>query len=529
LRFVLVELRAQATNKFLNVGSPMMRAGRFIRRVRGQVQPMPEISVMKKRFSVSCALAALLSLTLVLGFAPQGWGQNNNNNGGNNNGGNNNNNGGNNGGGGGNLPAGVMVSPDGVLRVKQIRDASGTLTKKWQAEAKARLGGDLANPSAMRKISLNRLEAALAARVAKGQGPTDEMKALAGLTRLQYVFFYPDSNDIVIAGSAEGFAPDATGRLVGIHTGQAVLQLDDMIVALRAFPPSGDPTNVISVSIDPTAAGLQKMQQFLVSIAGRVRPGDAGTIVAGLKQNLGLQNVTVDGISAKSHFAQVLVEADYRMKLIGIGMEEPPVKIASYVSRANPRDVSRNALQRWYFVPNYDCVRVTADELAMELVGDGVKLIGANELVQADGSRANAAVGNRASEAFCASFTALYPQLARRSPVYAQMRNLIDMSIAAAYIQRQDYYGQAGWKMELLGDEQRMPVETYEAPRTVETACTAIWKGNTLMTPVGGGVRIEATQAIAKDRRLPDEQGQLKATRQKVSLQGLDANQWWWD
>ena len=474
---------------------------------------------MKRQFGIQVAVAALFVVGLALGPAQTSWGQNN--------GGGNAGNAGN--GGGLPLPAGVIVSPDGVLKIMRARDAGGGLTKKWQAEAKARLNADVAKTSELRKVSLNRLEAALADRIANGQAPSDEMKALAGLTRLQYVFFYPDSKDIVVAGPAEGFAPDPTGRLIGIQTGRAVLQLEDLAVALRAFPPAGDPTNVISVSIDPTPEGLKQMQQFLVSIAGRVRPGDAGAIVQGLKQNLGLQTVTVHGISNRTHYAQVLVEADYRMKLIGIGLEEPPAKIASYVSRANPRDVSRNALQRWFFTPNYDCVRVSDDELAMELVGDGVKLIGANELVQADGTRANAAAGNAASAAFCASFTAQYPQLARKSAVYAQMRNLIDMAIAAAYIQKQDFYSQAGWKMDVLGDEQKYPVETYEAPRNVETACTAIWKGNTLMTPVGGGVRIEATQAIAKENRLADEQGALKGMRQKVNVQGLGVNQWWWD
>ena len=478
---------------------------------------------MKRRIRIHVTVAALLVAALALGPAQSSWAQNNG--GGNNQGGNQ----GNGGGGGLPLPAGVIVSPDGVLKIMRARDASGGLTKKWQAEAKSRLNANVAKPSELRKVSLNRLEAALADRIANGQAPSDEMKALAGLTRLQYVFFYPDSKDIVVAGPAEGFAPDPTGRLIGIQSGRAVLQLEDLVVALRAFPPAGDPTNVISVSIDPTVQGLQQMQQFLVSIAGRVRPGDAGAIVQGLKQNLGLQTVTVQGISDKTHYAQVLVEADYRMKLIGIGLEEPPAKIASYVSRANPRDVSRNALQRWYFTPNYDCVRVSDDELAMELVGDGVKLIGANELVQADGTRANAAAGNAASTAFCASFTAQYPQLARKSAVYAQMRNLIDMAIAAAYVQKQDFYSQAGWKMDVLGDEQKYPVETYEAPKTVETACTAVWKGKTLMTPVGGGVRIEATQAIAKENRLTDEQGALKVMRQKVSVQGLGVNQWWWD
>jgi hypothetical protein len=461
-------------------------------------------------------------LAVIAAAAVPAWAQNNNNN----QGGNNQNN------GGtiiGNLPAGVLVSPDGVLRVKQVADKTGQLARARAAEARAKLAADLVRPSELRKISLPRLEAAIAQRLANGQPPTDEMKNLAGLTRLQYVFYYPESKEIVIAGPAEGFMADPTGRMIGMNTGRAVVELQDLVAALRAFPPAGKQTHLISVSIDPTAEGLAAMQKWLVEISSKVRPGDANAIVEGLKQRLGLHNVTVSGISPRTHYAQVLVEADYRMKLIGIGIEPPPVRMATYVSRANPTEVSRNALQRWYFTPHYDCVRVTEDAMAMELVGQGVKLIGAHELVAADGARVAAAQGSQASELYCKAFTELYPQIAARSPVYAQLRNLIDVSIAAAFIQKQDYYGQAGWKAELLLDESQYAIETYETPKTVETACTAIWKGNRLMTPVGGGVRIEPTSALATNQLLKDEQGTVKAAHGEIKLEGLAKGQWWWD
>lgn len=461
---------------------------------------------------------ALGLLAFLVGGVSPALAQNNNGGGGNNNGG-----------FAGILPAGVVVSPDGVLRVKQFGDKTGQLTKMRVAEARAKLGANLAKPSELRKISLNRLEAAVADQLARNAQPTDEMKYLAGLTRLQYVFYYPETKDIVIAGPAEGFIADPSGRMVGMNTGRAILELQDLVAALRAYPPAGDVTHVISVSIDPTQEGLKQMQEWLVSISGRVRPGDAQAIVEGLKEKLGLHKVTVGGISPQTHYAQVLVEADYRMKLIGIGIEQPAVKMVTYVGRASPSDVSRNALQRWFFTPNYDCVRVSDDLLAMELVGQGVKLIGENELVQADGSRAAAAGGNRASEAFCQSFTAQYPQIAARTPVYAQLRNLIDMAVASAFIQKQDYYGQSEWKMDVFGDENKFPIETYEAPKTVETACTAIWKGNRLMTPVGGGVHIEPTKAIQSHNMLEDADGAVKQAREQIKLDGLAKGQWWWD
>jgi hypothetical protein len=425
-------------------------------------------------------------------------------------------------------PAGVVVSPDGVLRVKEATDRTGQLMRTRIAEAKARLGAPLAKGAPLRKISLNRLEAAAAKRAVAGQEPTDEMKYLAGLTRVQYVFYYPDSKDIVIAGPAEGFFADPTGRVLGVVSGRAVVELQDLAAALRAFPPEGKQAHVISVSIDPTPEGLKRMQEWLASI--RPGPGDADAIVMGLKEKLGLHNVSVHGLSPRTHFAQVMVEADYRMKLIGIGLEPPPVKMATYIDRASPTEVSRNALQRWFFTPHYDCVRVAEDNLAMELVGQGVKLIGEAELVQGDGNRAAAGhAQNKASQAFCDAFTANYPQIALRNPVYGQLRNLIDVAVAAAFIQKQDYYAQAGWRIEFFGDERRFPIETYETPKTVETACTARWKGTRLMTPVGGGVQIEPVQAVQPRNLLKDEDGAVKQARAKISVGGLADGQWWWD
>jgi hypothetical protein len=426
--------------------------------------------------------------------------------------------------------AGVIVDANGVLSMKVVADPRGLLTQQRIQQAKAALNADIAKASELRKVSLTRLEKAVAERVAAGQPPTEDMLALAGLTRVQYVFLYPDTKDIVIAGPAEGFMEDATGRMVGINSGAAIVMLEDLVTAMRAFPRSGKQANQIRCSIDPTKEGLQKMQQFLVSLARkRLSPSDAGFIAAGLKENLGLQNVTINGVSPKTHFAQVLVEADYRMKLIGIGLEVPPVKIPSYVSKANPAAVSQNAMQRWFFTPNYECVKVAGDDQAMELVGQGVKLIGEDELVNPDGSRAVAgAHNNGASKAFTDGFTKLYPELAKKSPVYAQLKNVIDLAIAAAFMQEKDYYGRVDWKMETFGDEKAFAVEKYDAPEHVDSTVNVVWRGSRLMTPIGGGVSIHPRKALESSNLLTDD-GEVAKAKDKVDLSKLAKNQWWWD
>jgi hypothetical protein len=426
--------------------------------------------------------------------------------------------------------SGIEVDAIGVVQRKMTVDPGGQGLRERIAAQRASLNRDVLALSKLRKISLTRLEKAI---IDKNGVLTEEMRFLAGLQRVRYVFYYPETKDLVVAGPAEGWVADQGGRVVGIRTGRPAVQLQDLVVALRAFPPGREGVELISCSIDPTPEGLEAMQQFLRSAGARFQaPGReqaiAAQLVQGLRSSLGLQNVTIGGVSAKTHFAQVLVEADYRMKLIGIGLEQPPIRMTSFIDRVNPSQVARNALFRFYFVPDYNCVRVSEDGLAMELVGDGVKLVGEDEMVAAGGSRVASGRSNIASQAFVTSFTQKYPMLADRSPVYAELRNLIDLAVAAAFIQKQDYYGKAGWKMEFFGSEQSMPTEVYNAPKQVESTVATVWRGTRLMTPIAGGVRIEALMAVKPENVLADDQGNVAKLHEDIKLK-LAPGQWWWD
>lgn len=428
------------------------------------------------------------------------------------------------------IAAGIYVDAQGVLKMRRASDPTGMLMKQRVRQAASMLPPELNRPSKLRKVSLNRLEKAVAEAAAKGGGIPDDMKNLAGLNEIKYVFYYPETKDIVIAGTAEGYVQDLNGVNVGTYSGKATLQLDDLIVALRAFGPFNDGPNNVGVSIDPTQEGLKNLSQVIASIPQTsVRPGDTRSIVTAMKNALGNQIVSVRGISPNTHFARVMVEADYRMKLIGIGLEQPPVNIPSYVEKARPGSIASNAMQRWYFVPNYDCVKVSEDGLAMELQGEGVKLIGASEMVTMQGGRQQTNAVDRASFMFTTTFTKKYGELAEREAVYGQLRDLIDMLIAAAYIQEQDYYNQSGFDLGVFADEDAYPVETMSAPETVETAVNAIWKGNRLLTPIGGGVEINAKRALTPDNVQKDEEGELAETQKGISLENLAAGQWWWD
>jgi hypothetical protein len=421
--------------------------------------------------------------------------------------------------------AGIEIDADGVLRVRQI-DYQSLATER--ARALQASGQDLtAMQSPLRKVSLNRLESAVSKLLSDGKSVTREMQALAGLTRIEYVFFYPESGDIVIAGPAEKCVVDKTGRFVGVVSNRPAVRLDDLVVAMRAFSPDMKKSKTIGCSIDPTQEGLKKMAQVLASFGGDIGNSSAAMIANTLKNNLGFQTVTVHGVPDDTHFAQVLVEADYRMKLIGIGLEQFGIPIKSWAERANPNG-SSNSLQRWFFTANYASVKVSPDQLAMQLQGQGVQLVGENELVSRDGQRQVSGKVDRASKGFTDEFTAKFNDLAEVSPVFFEMRNLFDMTVAAAFIQERQWYQLSGWDLGVFASDDTFPVQKQASPKQVESAVNAIWKGGRLMTPIGGGVQIKARDLISSEAVLEDANLGNTKTAAGATMQ-LDASQWWWD
>jgi hypothetical protein len=442
----------------------------------------------------------------------------------------------------GNLPAttvqlptfGISIDAEGTLDARVFRDFDRKLIAERMAAAKAAKAGDIWAGAKLRKISLVRLEAALVADLAAGRQPDELMRNLAGLTRVRFVFCFPTRDgvpgDVVVAGPAEPWARDPAGRAVGLASGRPVLQLEHLAVALRAFPPDLRQRPLLGCSIDPPPEGLSRLMEFQKKVPRQVheeqRAAVTAAIAKGTAEALGDATIRVFGISPRTHFAHVLVEADYRMKRIGIGVETPPVKMTTFLSAL--QSPQQGTLQRWWFTPDYQCVRLAEDQLAAELIGQGVQLSAEDKLIGADGELAAAgARPNKASELFTLSFTRKYPEIAAASPVYAQMRNLIDLAIAAALVRRLEYYDKSQWWAETLRDERKLPVEILPEPKRVPCVVNTLWKGSRLFSPAGGGVTIRPDEALATENLLPDEDGKLQKFREELPRPGTDA--WWWD
>ena len=365
---------------------------------------------------------------------------------------------------------GVYIDPDGTLQ-KAVRTASDDELSKLRRAVALRSQGDEVNrSSALRKISLPRLEKQLELRAAAGKGPTVEMGLLAGLRRIEYVFVYPETGDLVIAGPAGPWRLDDENRFLSMETNEPIVRLDDLIVVLRQMTSAGAST--FGCLIVPTQEGLARVKAFAEESAREpLKRGTRKTWVGQVREKLGKQNMEVYGIDPRTRVASVMLEADYRMKLVGMGLERGVPGVKSYLQLVREYETSQATLSvlRWWFTLNYDSVTATESRDAFALRGQGAQVLSENEMLKADGRRIHTGESDALNRMFAASFTRHFKELCQRYPVYAELRNICDLALVGALIRREGLADTVEWPMAYFGDEKRCPVRLGPMPQTVDS------------------------------------------------------------
>ncbi len=321
------------------------------------------------------------------------------------------------------------INPDELRNWNSIKQ-NLNVSPSWQMDSS----------SDLRKISINRLERELMKLHASGQQPTEELKNLGGIYDLQYVMVYPETGDLVIAGPAGPWRIDEEGRTVNIETGRPVLQLDDLVVCIRnAWEGNG----TFGCSIDPRQENLADVQKFLseTKLKGE-------TWSETFREKMGQQDITVHGIDARTHAGQVIVEADYRMKLIGMGLEETIHEVPSYLDRVQADENGKLPpvdVIRWWFTMNYDGISASPTGDVFQLNGSAVKVQSETEFLNDRGERVHTGKSQGPTLEFAQDFTEHYQSLVNKYSIYGELENVFDLSLAANLIKQKGLANQVGW------------------------------------------------------------------------------------
>jgi hypothetical protein len=402
---------------------------------------------------------------------------------------------------------GVKVDVDGVVSNAETGELKD-LQAAWQKGLED-VPADLNAWSDLRFVSLRQLEAKVAEAQAQGKELPDAVRFMAGLQRVKYVLIYPKQHDIVLAGPAEGWRVDARGSIVGASTGRPVLLLDDLMVALRV----AESANIsgISCSIDPTPEGLERVAQL--PPPPRATQGAQSAALRGrqIEEALGPQRITVTGVPDTSHFARVIVAADFRMKRLGMDLERAPIDgMPSFLTMAKSRrGALHNMMPRWWLAPMYEPLRRDEDGLAWELRGQGVRCLTEQGYLE-NGQLERTGKADPTAQKWADTFTEKFDELAREDSTFGQLRNVMDLAVVAALLTKEGLLAHSGLEMpNLMGAR---PLEEYPAPRMVPSQASFVKAGRSWIVSVSGGVQIFPWQ-VADRTEVAAELAQARAER----------------
>jgi hypothetical protein len=413
---------------------------------------------------------------------------------------------------------GVAIDAQGVLENVQT-DALGQLAK-LRAEALQKVPDGLNVFTDSRKVSLRRLEAAIEQSTKSGKSLPDDIRYLAGLQQIHYVFVYPEQKDIILVGPGEGWKIDARGNMVGITTGRPVMLLDDLLVALRTAQAAAQ--GGITCSIDPTAEGLAKYNQQASSLKV---VGNPQATASGISQVLGMQQITVAGVPATSHFAQVLVAADYRMKRLGMNFDPPPpgIKLPSYLQMIPANARSTNMFPRWWLEPRYEPLLRDEKGLAWELRGASVKAMTEEDFLNNSGGKEHSGKASPMAQKWADNMTNQFSALSVAEPIFGELRNCMELAIVGALLVKERLPDKAGYSLPVLMTSPDLRPAEFNAPKQVPSQASVLKKGNNWIISVSGGVAINSW-IIADNTKQSDDADPIRA-----KAAPSNDSKWWWN
>ncbi|MCE5267952.1 MAG: DUF1598 domain-containing protein [Planctomycetaceae bacterium] len=411
---------------------------------------------------------------------------------------------------------GVSINAEGILKAAQPDQEAALARARADQLGKVPTAMNSATP--MRAVSLRRLAATLDDCVKNNKPIPDSAKYLAGLQRIQYVFVYPEQKDIVLVGPGEGWKVDGKGNVVGVVTGRPIMLLDDLLVALQTAKAAAQ--GGITCSIDPTTEGLSRLSQLSPSLDGS---RDARLVASRMEEALGMQRISVSGVPGTSHFARVLVAADYKMKRIGMNFEPSPVRgLPSYLQMvpANFRSVQT---PRFWLEPKYEAVLRDPNGMAYELRGSGVKAMTEEDFLAANGNMQHSGKAGRIAQKWADAMTEKYPQLAVAEPIFGQLQNCMDLAVVGALIVKDRLPEKAGNSLPSLLESPTVKADAFNVPKQVKSMASIVEKGRHPIISVSGGVAINSW-IIADGAKTSEKLGQVRA-----KVVPAENGDWWWN
>ena len=370
-----------------------------------------------------------------------------------------------------------------------------------------------------------------------------DVTTLGGMTSVDGYVTSPGTRDVIIYGRAEP------------ESGVPPIRTEDLVVALRASwmkyaEREGDILRYANpgCTIDPEPAVLGRLGTALAD----VDPGDDASMRAAKLRWEEVctqdQLVKVFGVPQDSHFAAVMVQADYDLKRIVDGedkLELPAFESLSgmYMAMARAAVLRRTQgpgamMSRFWFTPRpiaagdadsdvagtFDAV-LSHDDDIVEIRNFGLMLRTEAEYLSSTGKIAGKGRADALAETWARTFTDQYTAIGEQRPVYRELDNLGRLWVLARDIRSSAAFESSNLSVEWLLEGYASPKSPFEstlpgrAGWTVDRLEQQLPGGVSvahLVVPSCGGVTLDVGEK--RIRRVRESGSRLPALRATILL-----------
>ena len=304
-----------------------------------------------------------------------------------------------------------------------------------------------------RAVSLKVLQQKLKSLHGKGARPT-ALFHLCGITRINGYVVDEANKDVILIGSVDNNKPP--------------LYLDDFVVALRnawmKYAELKGKTRYYSnpgCSIDPDPHVMARLDEIGSQLKENSQTSEIEKALEQWEKVCNSpQKVRVMGIPFNSHFAWVMVKADYDMKKIADGTDELNSLWFSSLSDLQMEEAKKQhihghitsspneSMNRFWFYPGE--YRFLEDDGAVMIETCKVKLLTEEEHHTGKGTIKGTGRPNPIAKKFADDFSVFYHEVAAQRPIYHELENLFRFVALAKIMKLKAPHEKVGLSLDYL-------------------------------------------------------------------------------
>lgn len=343
----------------------------------------------------------------------------------------------------------VIVALSVLLPACKRKPGSQAMTSRNQIE-KVSYGSNVSGGQGIRAVSLKVL-ATQADRCMRSGNCSEDVVFLGEIEKVAGYVIDEKNKDIILYGEAGG--------------GRPPLHLEDFVLALRnawlKYAELKGNTYFYSdpgCSIDPNPLVIDELQRIPMVSGGRGGQRDDQAFISKWQSVCSKQQmVRVLGLPFDTHFAKVMVDADYYMKRlvngsVDLGIEgfrsltDMNMDIARQDIERGRRTAMPMQLNRFWFYPGENSFE-EAQGIA-EIKSSPVTLLTEAEFLTTRGEMKGSGKVDPLAANFTQSFTSKYDEIAKKKTIYAELEGLFRLVALAKLMKTKDVETEAGFSLQ---------------------------------------------------------------------------------